>query len=415
VTLGVIFPGQGSQLPGMGQDLYHAEPQARRLYRAADQILGYDLLRACENRNGELSDTAVVQPAIVAHSLICWTVLAGRLPAPPAAAAGHSLGEISALAAAGALGFEAAVRLAARRGRLMADCPPGRMAAVIGLPAEQVARLLLAAAGGRVTVANRNSADQCVISGEPGALAEAEAALVAAGGSVKTLRVSVAAHSPLMRPAEAGFAEAIGQAGLTAAAVPVASSCGAGLVREPSALAGSLLRQLTGCVDWPATVELMTGLGVDALVEVGPKNSLRDLTRSQFPGLRVESCGTVPELRAAAAPPAGPPSGARIGARSGAGPSAGLEAFLLAALRLAVGTPDSAALPADGYAAEVRAPYQRLAGLLDELRAGLVPDPAAALAAAAGLTGTLLRGKGLSDTQSHEAITRAMTGTGTES
>ncbi|NUP15603.1 MAG: ACP S-malonyltransferase [Streptomyces sp.] len=406
--IGVMFPGQGSQVPGMGQDLYYEDEEVRRLYDTAGDILGYDLLRACEDRHGELSDTAVVQPAVVVHSVACWRLLCRALPEPPAVMAGHSLGEISALVCAGALDFEAAVALAQRRGRLMAECPPGTMAVVFGLHADEVERVLAASVDGRVVVANRNSREQCVISGEADAFAAAGTALSARGAVVRPLRVTVAPHSPLMRAAVAGFTELVTQAGIGDADIPIVSSCDGTVLRGAVELSDSLCNQLTGCVDWPRTVRLMVGHQVDTLVEVGPKAVLRDLSKSEFPDRTVWACDSVRGIRSVsmALAESDPIRPATVGTTE-------LVAFLLAGLRLAVGTPDDVGLSGEEYESAVRAPYTRLLERLDLVRAARISDPEELLESAIRDIAMLLRAKGFSALQSHAALDRALAVAGT--
>jgi [acyl-carrier-protein] S-malonyltransferase len=392
----------------MGQDLYYEDEEVRRLYDTAGDILGYNLLRACEDRHGELSDTAVVQPAVVVHSVASWRLLSRALPEPPAVMAGHSLGEISALVCAGALDFDAAVALAQRRGRLMAECPPGAMAAVFGLQADEVDRVLATSVDGRVVVANRNSREQCVISGEADAFAAAETALSARGASVRRLRVTVAPHSPLMRAAVEGFTGLVTQAGIGDADIPIVSACDGAVLSSAGELAASLCNQLTGCVDWPRTVRLMLGQEVDTFVEVGPKTVLRDLSKSEFPDRTFWACDSLRGIRevSMALAEADP-------MRPAAVTTTELTAFLLAAMRLAVGTPDEVGLSGEAFESEVRAPYTRLLERLDLVRATRVPRPDEILESTIRDIVMLLRAKGFTAPQSHAAIDRALAGAGT--
>jgi [acyl-carrier-protein] S-malonyltransferase len=388
----------------MGRDLYHGDEEARRLYDSASDLLGYDLLRACEDRHGELSDTSVVQPAVVVHSVATWRLLSRSLPEPPLIMAGHSLGELSALVCAGALGFEAAVRLAERRGHLMAECPGGSMAAVFGMPADRVAEVLASAVGKSVVVANRNSHEQCVISGETEAVEAAEKALSSRAAVVKPLRVAVPAHSPLMRPAVPRFASLITQAGIGAAEIPVASCCGGEVLHEADALAASLRGQLTGCVDWPRTVGLMLEHGADTLLEVGPKTTLRDLTLTDYPGLTVRSCDSLTAVREIAALVSTPAA-----AQAPAAPAeTEFTDFLLACLRLAVGTPNLAGPEATAFDENVRAPYGQLMERLDKLRSEPVADPCNFLEETARETLRLLRAKGFTEERRRAAISAAL-------
>jgi len=187
MRLAVVFPGQGAQIPDLGRGLVRDHPVAREVYAEAQDALGYDLIRAGEDRFGELSDTAVVQPLLVAFGIAAWRALRAETGLSAVAMAGHSLGEITALACAGCLEPGAALRLAETRGRLMAQCPPGGMAVVFGLPADEVAEIC-EGVDGRVTVANRNLPDQCVISGDAAGVEAVTALLTAAKAVAKPTR-----------------------------------------------------------------------------------------------------------------------------------------------------------------------------------------------------------------------------------
>lgn len=384
----------------MGQDLYRGDEQARGLYDTASEILGYDLLRACEDRNGELADTTILQPAILVHSVAAWTLLSRSLPERPVVMAGHSLGELSALVCAGALDFRAAVTLARRRGQLMASCPPGAMAVVFGPPADEVGRVLAESAGGGVVVvANRNSHDQCVISGEIEAVEAARTALSDHGAVTRPLKVAVASHSPLMRQAVEPFARAVAQAAIRDAEIPIVCACVGELLRTAEELAGSLREQLTGCVDWPGAVRLIRAQGVDVLIEAGPKTVLRDLTRTVAPEVTAWSCDSVRAVQEVAAALSGGDARAEVDS---------VEEFLLAALRLIVGTPALARLSSEAFETEIRAPYARLVDALDAVRAARVPDHKPVLDQTVRDVGGVLRAKGFTDQQSHAAIERAL-------
>ena len=210
-----IFPGQGSQVVGMGQALVEAYPVARATFAEADEILGFSLSAVCFDGPGDvLTDTRNAQPAILTASIAAWRALraAHAELTEPCCVAGHSLGEYSALVAAGALAFEDAVRLTRTRGILMAQAgtdAPGSMAAILKLEDEQVAALCSQAAGESgdvVQVANYNSPGQVVISGGTAGVAAATALVKAAGGRALPLAVSIAAHSALMTPAAQEFA-----------------------------------------------------------------------------------------------------------------------------------------------------------------------------------------------------------------
>jgi len=282
-----LFPGQGSQFVGMGRDLYEREPVARALYDEADARLGFALSRLCfEGPEEALTDTAVQQPALFTTSLAAWAVLSARGAADAAYVAGHSLGEFSALAAAGALTFAGGLALVRRRGELMklaGERAPGGMAAILGLDAAPVAEVCAAAAattGRFVGVANDNCPGQVVITGDETALAEAMSQLVAAGArKVVRLPISIAAHSPLMAAVAGDFAAAVDAAPLAPARIPVVANITATPITTPDAIRAELKAQLTAPVQWTGSVRALSAAGVAAYVEVGPGDVLLGLVK----------------------------------------------------------------------------------------------------------------------------------------
>jgi [acyl-carrier-protein] S-malonyltransferase len=291
----------------MAKDVAEAFPEARAALEAMDEALGFALSAIMWNGPEELlTRTDNAQPAILAHSLAVWAVVAPRLAGRVAAAAGHSLGEYSAYAAAGALGAGAAVRLVRRRGELMRDAGtarPGTMAAVMGLDAERVSAVCREAssADAVVVAANLNAPDQTVISGDPGAVARAGELLKAAGAKrVIPLKVSGAFHSPLMAPVGARFAEALATAELAAPAFPVVANASAEPVTTRDDARRLLEAQLTSPVRWVESVRALADLAGDGVefVEVGPGNVLTGLARRIVPSARTVSLGTAAEVRA---------------------------------------------------------------------------------------------------------------------
>jgi len=236
-----LFPGQASQQVGMGRDLWERYPEAKALFEEADAALGFSLSALCfDGPEEELRQTAVTQPAVFVHSVAAWKLLAA-LGAEPACTAGHSLGEYSALVAAGALEFAEGLRLVKRRGELMQQAGaerPGTMAAIIGLDDAQVIDLCAQAAeAGIVVPANFNAPGQLVVSGEEAGVARlGELASQAGAKRVIPLAVSGAFHSPLMEPAARLMEGLLRQAALAAPRVPVISNVAARPVEDPEEL-----------------------------------------------------------------------------------------------------------------------------------------------------------------------------------
>jgi len=279
-----IFPGQGSQFPGMGKALYERSEKARELMDRASEILGFPITDIMFGESAEdLKATRVTQPAIFIHSVVL--ALCSGLESP-AMVAGHSLGEFSALAAAGAMEFEDALRLVAIRAEAMQKCcekVPGTMAAIIKLDDETIADICASCAG-IVVPANFNSEGQVVISGEAEAVAEACAKLKEAGAKrALPLPVSGAFHSPLMEPARLELAEAIDKTPFKAPACPVYQNVTALPSTDPSVIRDNLLKQLTSPVRWTQTIRNMVADGADYFLEIGPGTVLQGLTKRIAP------------------------------------------------------------------------------------------------------------------------------------
>ena len=279
-----IFPGQGSQFPGMGKALYERSAEAREMMDKACEILGFPITDIMFGEDAEaLKATRVTQPAIFIHSVVL--ALCSGLEAP-AMVAGHSLGEFSALAATGAMDFEDALRLVAVRASAMQKCcekVPGTMAAVIKLPTETVEEICASCAG-LVIPANYNSEGQIVISGEAEAVAEACAKMKEAGAKrALPLAVSGAFHSPLMEPARLELAEAIEKTPFRAPACPVYQNVTALPSMDPEVIKDNLLRQLTSPVRWTQTVLNMVADGADSFLEIGPGTVLQGLVKRIAP------------------------------------------------------------------------------------------------------------------------------------
>ncbi|MBQ9892250.1 MAG: ACP S-malonyltransferase [Bacteroidales bacterium] len=273
-----IFPGQGAQFPGMARNLYDSSPSARERFETANDILGFRITDIMfDGTDEDLRATAVTQPAIFLHSVIA----ADGLPAPDMVA-GHSLGEFSALAAAGAISFEDGLRLVATRARLMQECcvkVPGTMAAVINLPSEKIEEIC-ALCGGTVVAANYNCPGQVVISGEKDAVAEACARMKEAGAKrALPLSVGGAFHSPLMEPAREELAKAIQNTPIKSPSAAVYQNVTALPTTDPDTIRKNLVAQLTSPVRWTLTVENMLADGAGRFLELGPGTVLQGLVR----------------------------------------------------------------------------------------------------------------------------------------
>ncbi len=293
----LVFPGQGTQKVGMGAALAAASAAARRVYDEADDVLGEKLSRLCwEGPEAELMLTANAQPAILTTSI---AVLRAIQPPPTfGACAGHSLGEWSALVAAGAIRFADAVRLTRLRGRLMQEAVPagtGAMAAILGLaPADIDAVCAEAAHGEVVSAANLNGAGQIVIAGHKGAV-ERAMALAKARGAKRAVPLAVSApfHCALMAPAAERLAAALADVAVTDPSVPVVHNADAQPNRDRARVKELLVRQVTAPVRWEACVQTLAALGATEAWELGAGNVLAGLVKRIAPGIAVTSMDKV--------------------------------------------------------------------------------------------------------------------------
>ena len=283
---GFIFPGQGAQYVGMGREVYEQVEEARERFEAASRVLGFDLAEVCFGGPEEkLASTSISQPAILVTSMALLDAARGSGALPEVELSGGlSLGEYTALTFSGALEFEDAVEVVAKRGEYMqeaADANPGGMSSVIGLDRESVEQACeRASVAGVVKVANLNCPGQVVISGEFEALEKAES-IVRELGAKKVVRLSVsgAFHSPLMKPARDRLRRVLDEVSIRVANPPVVANVTAGPVEEPSEIRRALLEQLDGPVQWEASVRFMVDSGVDTLYEIGPGKVLAGLCR----------------------------------------------------------------------------------------------------------------------------------------
>ena len=282
-----VFPGQGSQFPGMAKELYEGNPKAKEMFDKADEILGFKITEIMFGGTAEdLKQTKVTQPAIFLHSVI----LAACLPDfKPDMVAGHSLGEFSALVAAGAMDFEEGLRLVAIRAQAMqkaCEISEGTMAAVLALSTETIEQIC-AETDGVVVPANYNCEGQVVISGEKAAVTAACAKMKEAGARrALELPVGGAFHSPLMEPARAELAEGIAKAHIQTPICPVYQNVTAQATNDPETIKANLLTQLTSPVRWTQSVVNMLADGAGRFIEIGPGKVLQGLVSKTASGTK---------------------------------------------------------------------------------------------------------------------------------
>jgi [acyl-carrier-protein] S-malonyltransferase len=299
-NLAILFPGQGSQYVGMGSDWYDGDVRAKELFDGANEILGFDLRKICfEGPEEELRQTRNTQPAIFVHGAIVARLTNNR---EAVAAAGHSLGEYTALVAAGAMSFEDGLRLVRLRGELMQEAGEtrrGTMAAIVGLSITDLEAVCRDASGaGIVQPANFNSPGQVVVSGEVGGVQKAiELAKQRGAKLAKELVVSGAFHSPLMESARQGLKEALQRTAISEASIPVYANVTAEPVREAQAIRDLLYRQLTSPVRWEQAVVNMARDGMTAFCEMGPGKVLQGLVKRTNAGAEVSGIDRYADMK----------------------------------------------------------------------------------------------------------------------
>ncbi|MDP9169675.1 MAG: ACP S-malonyltransferase [Acidobacteriota bacterium] len=296
-----LFPGQGSQFAGMGKSLAQNFPAAQRRFEEADEALGFSVSQLCfEGPEEDLKLTRNTQPALLAVSVAAWTVLTGEVGAPDYVA-GHSLGEYSALVAAGSLDFGDALRLVRKRGEYMQEAVPpgvGAMAALLKLPAGTLEGILAGAAQGQiVTAANLNSPDQVVIAGDKNAVARAMELAKAAGAKrAVPLPVSAPFHCPLMRPAQLRLRADLDATAFHDLNVPMINNWQAREIRSGAEAREGLFEQVPNPVRWTDSMQALASLGVERWFEVGPGAVLAGLLRAIVPGAKCLPCGEARDL-----------------------------------------------------------------------------------------------------------------------
>lgn len=303
VKVAYLFPGQGSQKAGMGRDLYEHFDSSRAIFDEADRVLGFSLSKLCfEGPEDDLCQTINAQPALVTVSYACLKaaqeVGADRMPYP-VFVAGHSLGEYTALAAAGVLAFGDTVLLARERGRLMHEAGqlnPGTMAAIIGLDETSVAEICRETG---TYIANINCPGQIAISGAKENMAQAVALAEAKKVRAIPLQVSGAFHTPLMQSAAQGIGQAISQFSFNKPDVPVVANTSAEPLTDAVQVKSELLRQLTQSVQWQKSIEYMAKNGVSTFIEIGPGKVLTGLVKRIDKNVKTLNMGDTNEIKVA--------------------------------------------------------------------------------------------------------------------
>ena len=305
-----LFPGQGSQSVGMGLELYESFSEAKETFQKLDQFAGRSLSQLCfEGPQDELKRTVNTQPTIMAASLAAWSCYQKLNGPQPDFVAGHSLGEITALAAVGSLGLEDAVKLVEKRASLMESCPKGAMAAVLKVAPEVLEKITRTVseefrAEGKsesestVVLANFNSRQQLVISGSPEAVKAASARVKGEGGKAIPLPVGGAFHSPLMEEAAKEFSHLLSACALKAPACEVVQNYDARGSQEVASIKEKLDMQMRSPVRWYESVEYMIENGADTFVEIGPGNVLTGLVKKIDESVRVFNINDSDSLKA---------------------------------------------------------------------------------------------------------------------
>ncbi len=283
----ILFPGQGSQYVGMGQEFLEANGKAVELMDIAEEQSGFALKQLClQGPMEELTRVACLQPAMTVINMICWQAVKEILPEPPSFICGHSLGEYSALCATKAISFEDTIRLVTRRGELMereGDKNPGGMRAILGLTIEEVETELASQDRGTVTIANHNAEKQVIISGDAAGLDGLSSRCQERGGKVIPLKVSVANHSPLVAAAVPDFEKFMAGIRFNQPEISLLFNVTAEREDDPEAIRTIMARQIASRVRWYETARKMIDAGVELFIEVGPKPVLTGIMKKNIP------------------------------------------------------------------------------------------------------------------------------------
>lgn len=412
-VVGVIFPGQGSQYVGMGKALAQRYPAAHQTFEEASDVLGWDIQRLCGNGDlASLTETANAQPAILTHSVAAYRLLMEEGLCSPSIGGGHSLGEFSALTCSGVIAFADAVRLVRRRGEFMqaaARLESGGMAAVSGIPEEQLEKLLLQASepDSIVVLAGINSPNQRVVSGHHAALLRLEKLLSGLTIRFTPLNVGAAFHSPCMNEAAELLREELEACVFHAPKWPVLSNV-TGKVHdgESSSLIRLLTLQLTEPVRWLDCMEAMQSAGVTQVVEAGPGTVLTRLWKSFAPSIEVWSADNIQELDKHLGKQLSEPESQQPLSDKG------LAAFLPRCLGIAAGTRNHNTDP-EGYRIGVLEPYREVEAIASELRAsGSIPT-VEQLRTGWNMLQSMFQAKGTEPEEREIRLSRLMSETGT--
>jgi len=294
-----VFPGQGSQYPGMGKDLYEKFDEVKNIYDEFDSILNKNLTAlSFEGSDEELKQTINSQPAILANSIACYEIFKKRGNIVPDYLAGHSLGEYSALYAGGVISLSEIIKLVQVRSELMSNAPAGSMAAILGLSEEKISELVTKASGyGVICAANYNTPDQTVISGEEKAVLQANILAKELGAKrVIPLAVSGGFHSPLMKPISEKFARFVSDTNINDAIIPVVTNVDANATIDKAEFSAKLVKQLYSSVYWTQSVNYMIEQGVDTFIEIGPGKVLSGMIKKICKTAKVYNVSDVESL-----------------------------------------------------------------------------------------------------------------------